>query len=220
MRKRAFISLCIVLALIFGMCIGTVAAGGLETISAYLTYNTTVKLDGQTQTMYDGNGKQVYPINYQGTTYLPLRAVANMLGIEVNWDGATKTVLLGNSGEAKDFFEVLEPYAYNGGYPADEPKEIAGKTYKNYLDLGSSSDPTGEFYYDLGGKYETLTFKVYSEADWEAPVCIYGDNDELLEEIYPEPMKLPVTVSVDVTGVAQLVITGWQYEYLFDATIE
>ncbi|MBQ9733018.1 MAG: hypothetical protein IJV74_02160, partial [Clostridia bacterium] len=71
MKNRAIICICLIVTLLFGICIGAGAAGGLETISAYLTYNTKVKLDGQLQNLYDGNGNQVYPINYQGTTYLP-----------------------------------------------------------------------------------------------------------------------------------------------------
>lgn len=47
--------------------------------------------------MADVNGNPVYPLLYNGTTYLPIRAVSNMLGLNVDWDGATQTVLLGKS---------------------------------------------------------------------------------------------------------------------------
>jgi len=40
-------------------------------------------------------GNPVYPIIYNGTTYLPIRAVSNMLDIPVAWDATTKTVILG-----------------------------------------------------------------------------------------------------------------------------
>jgi len=32
---------------------------------------------------------------YNGTTYLPIRAVSNMLNIPIEWEAATKTVILG-----------------------------------------------------------------------------------------------------------------------------
>jgi len=234
MKKRAIISFCIILALIFGMCIGTVAAGGLETISAYLTYNTTIKLDGQTQTMYDANGKRVYPINYQGTTYIPIRAVSNMLDIDVNWDGATKTVLLGNNGQAKDFINDIEPYASRWSlnkcyFPSSKnhTENIAGKTYDHYIKMSS----TEVLYYELGGKYETLTFRVYTEiefADYLPIIQLVGDNDTILETVEITPYDSYASVTVDVSDVLQLRIqsnhpnsdVGQTPIYIFDATIE
>lgn len=45
------------------------------------------------------DGKQLStskePFTYNGTTYLPVRAVAEAVGKDVTWDGATKTVYLG-----------------------------------------------------------------------------------------------------------------------------
>lgn len=224
MKNRAIICICLIVTLLFGICIGAGAAGGLETISAYLTYNTKVKLDGQLQNLYDGNGNQVYPINYQGTTYLPIRAISNLLGIDVGWDGATKTVLLGKTGEAKNFVEELKPYAYNNIIISTSvnpnPKEIAGKTYSTYLRGGVNSYAK----YDLGGKYETFTFSSYTSSDLsgEDYIQIFGDNDELLGTISIVPTDLPKEHTVDISGVTQLTIkfTHTSNYYIFDATIE
>ena len=43
----------------------------------------------------DANGVSVEPFISSGTTYLPVRAVAEALGKEVNWDGNTNTVYVG-----------------------------------------------------------------------------------------------------------------------------
>jgi len=93
MKKLRVILLACVIFVSF--CAGAVAVGNLEEIKAFLNYGITVKLDGEEQIMYDGVGNRVYPITYNGTTYVPIRAVSNMLDIDVNWDGATNTVLLG-----------------------------------------------------------------------------------------------------------------------------
>ena len=42
----------------------------------------------------DANGNYVEPFIIDGTTYLPVRGIASALGLNVGWDGATKTVLL------------------------------------------------------------------------------------------------------------------------------
>lgn len=44
--------------------------------------------------MYDKDGNRVYPVNYNGTTYLPIRAIGTLLEQEVVWDASTQTVSL------------------------------------------------------------------------------------------------------------------------------
>ena len=93
--KKSALTLALALAVVFGIMIGANAADTVKTIIATLNYGITVKYNGETQELKDANGNRVYPISYEGTTYLPVRAVANLLGIEVNWDGPTNTVWLG-----------------------------------------------------------------------------------------------------------------------------
>ncbi len=52
-------------------------------------------VDGVSYEPKDANGNVVEPFIVDGTTYLPVRAVAEALGKEVNWDGETKTVYIG-----------------------------------------------------------------------------------------------------------------------------
>ena len=42
----------------------------------------------------DEQGSQVEPFIYEGTTYLPVRAVSEALGKNVSWDSETKTVMV------------------------------------------------------------------------------------------------------------------------------
>lgn len=53
-----------------------------------------VTLDGQPLTLTDANGKTVEPFAIEGTTYLPIRAISNALGLEVGWDGEYHVVTL------------------------------------------------------------------------------------------------------------------------------
>lgn len=45
----------------------------------------------------DSTGKKIEPFIYNGTTYLPVRAVGEAIGKEVHWDDGTKTVYLGKN---------------------------------------------------------------------------------------------------------------------------
>jgi hypothetical protein len=51
-------------------------------------------VDGAEIVPRDGAGNLVEPFIMDGTTYLPVRAVANALGVLVDWDGATQSVFL------------------------------------------------------------------------------------------------------------------------------
>ncbi len=223
MKKR---TLLIALAMVLCLAVGAAAANGLQEIKAYLDQDITVKYDGQAQAFTDANGKTVYPISYNGTTYLPVRAISGLLGIDVGWEQATRTVLLGKTG-VQDFIDTMEPYAIDGARhwaTSDNMKaDIAGKTYKHWIELGSIGSSNGKLYYDLGGKYETLCFDLYNEYVWgnkTYTVSFYGDNDALLAEFDVVGGNLPERYEVDVTGVQQLVIKGHESVFLFNATIE
>ena len=53
-----------------------------------------IKLDGTEITPKDANGKTVEPFIIDGTTYLPVRAVGEAMGLDVDWDGETSIVQL------------------------------------------------------------------------------------------------------------------------------
>ena len=95
-------------ALIAAVLLGVLAAGaaaasGIQQILVDLRPDITVEVDGMARTMTDKNGKTVYPISYDGTTYLPVRALGEILGQTVEWDSATQTVIMTE--------KVLEPAA-------------------------------------------------------------------------------------------------------------
>lgn len=64
--------------LLFLTCIGTDARSeAMEQIDAYLKKNTTIIYNGGTVPQTDKNGKSLFPIVYDGKTYLSIEAVAN-----------------------------------------------------------------------------------------------------------------------------------------------
>lgn len=51
-----------------------------------------IVIDGVTKEFKTSSGSKMNPIVYNGTTYLPLRAIGQMVGKEVAWDSETKKV--------------------------------------------------------------------------------------------------------------------------------
>lgn len=73
---------------------GVYAGSKLEKISAYLNHNISFKVNGAVQSLTDSNGKKLVPITYQNTTYLPVRAISNIAGINVEFDAASQQIRL------------------------------------------------------------------------------------------------------------------------------
>lgn len=90
---KSFLSGCLATALVAGL-IGTAAATvGRQTVAVDYN-NIKVTLDGKQVNLVDANGKAVEPFAINGTTYLPIRAVATALGLDVDWNAATTTAVL------------------------------------------------------------------------------------------------------------------------------
>lgn len=67
-----------------------------ELVSLVVRRDFKVMFDFVEQTFKDANGEAVYPVVYNGSTYLPLRAISALMGEEIDWDGSIKTVYIGS----------------------------------------------------------------------------------------------------------------------------
>ena len=218
-----------VLALAASMGVGAVAGANNKEIAALLCYDVKLKYNMEEQILKDANGKRVYPLNYEGSTYLPVRAVGELLGVNVGWDDATRSVLLGRTGEIYDFLEILTPVICKGEYKkkADgKPLTLGNKTYDNYLKYYTYKGSSNCVSYDLEGKFETVTLHIYCERN--NSFDIVGDNEELLYTVDIVGGSIPKEIKVDVHGTSQFkFITNnntnniiGECVYIVDATIE
>lgn len=71
---------------------GVGAASKLEKIQADLNRGISIILDGAMWKPKDASGKEVAPISYKGSTYLPLRSVSEATGVSVNWNNAKQQI--------------------------------------------------------------------------------------------------------------------------------
>ena len=103
---------------VFTLClvigIGTVGAASKLVNIKVMQGGINIYVDEKIIKPADANGKPVEPLIYDGTTYLPIRAVANALDKEVSWDGKTSSVYIGKAPMAEQIdIASLTPYQNN-----------------------------------------------------------------------------------------------------------
>lgn len=184
--KKALITLVLALAMVGAFTVVSYAASGLQAITAYINSNITVKLDGEAQVLTNAEGTRVYPISYNGTTYIPIRAVANLLGLDVGWDQATQTVLLGKT-KGVDLIDTYKAYALDDfcwqiQSTDKRNEEISGIACSHWLrwEMGAWNRGERSISFNLLGKHDTLTFSYY--ADNDLTLKVLGDNGSVLGE--------------------------------------
>ncbi len=185
---------------------GTIPAlgyDGVRTIQAVYK-NIRICVDGVEMTPRDSAGKEVEPFIYNGTTYMPVRAVGEAVGKEVTYDGSTSTVYIGKSGQVKYLGQQIEAYQCNGAY--EGTYSMGGQKYVNSLNLNYEN---ANAFYNLNGLYTSIS-GVYgmedgTSEDREAIISFYGDG-RLIDSITVHGGNLPKNFAVNISGVAQLKI--------------
>ena len=117
MKKRWIVLLATVM--VFAFAAGAVAGPAVQDITASLANDIKITLNGDAWTPMD-NGTAMAPIIYNGRTYLPVRAVGEAVGLPVDWDEATRTVILGKAAVAPVEEEPAAPVEEEPAAPVEE----------------------------------------------------------------------------------------------------
>lgn len=147
---KSFLSGVVVTLLI--VCLFGTAMAKSGSQSGTLTFrDIKVTLDGSRIALTDATGAAVEPFIIDGTTYLPVRAVATALGLTVGWDNATNTVVLTSPGKTPT--QPTTPT--QTGEPTMGQKNALAKA-KSYLDYSAFS---------YKGLIKQLEYEKFSTAD-------------------------------------------------------
>lgn len=218
------LALTLVLSAVFvcGICVGAGASGTSQQITATLEPGLTVTVDGTAQQFFDANGSRVYPILYNGSTYLPLRAVCEQVaGFTVGWDQATRTASITTRDvDGVDLINAFKPYTdYNnlidrrGFDNGTEFRQSADNQTASYggVDLNHwifmwngqyIEGRTSHTSFNVGGKYDKLTFRAYAQGD--GVLTVYGDNESVLAQFELAGGQLNTPFTVDLMKTSQL----------------
>lgn len=174
--KKKLGAFLLALGLMVGAFGGALAASNSETIQALLSRDITVKYDGAVQTLRDVNGKEVYPIAYEGSTYLPVRAIAGLMGVAIKWDNDTRTVLIGETERMALTPET--PNLFSGKWTTEASKLLVDGVQYPYGCVQTTNTTGRACGFTLGGQYTGLEFKVLNSGEKTANFELKYKNDE------------------------------------------
>ncbi|ANY68440.1 hypothetical protein BBD42_19655 [Paenibacillus sp. BIHB 4019] len=97
MKSKKMVISAAVLGMVLTGSAGVYAGSNLEQIKAYLNNGLKIELNGSAYTLVDGNGAKQAPITYKGSTYLPVRSIADALNVPVTYDAGSNKVTIGSS---------------------------------------------------------------------------------------------------------------------------
>lgn len=102
-----------------GLSVSALAAAGSRTIQ--VEDGIRLSLNGATFIPRDVNGNEVSVFLYDGTTYVPVRAVSEAMGLDVSFDSSSRTVVLVTADQT-----AAQQGSNTGAYiSAERAKEIA-----------------------------------------------------------------------------------------------
>lgn len=204
--------------------------GTNQNIMVDLNQDIKIYHNNEVQTFKDVNGKVVYPLSYQGTTYLPVRAISNLYNAKIEWISETSTVVISKDDkEVSDIvtenFELASKSSFNGivtyqVYLEDEQKYLEIKAAD--FDLPSN----------LIDYHQEFLFKVtYSKKDYKVSGCalINKMTGEEIKDLSEENIKRLFDIEygktiVDKAWVEQIKLSELTpnaiYRYVAKETVE
>lgn len=209
-RICGFLSGALTMLLVFSLVTPSLAVLAGKTIEV-LT-GITIYVNGAEMKPTDANGKPVETFVYNGTTYVPLRAVSQSLGYNVQYDGPSQSVYIGDDPRMTNYLvDVCPPYSQQW-YEAPDTFKMGGKTYTH----GFTFNGNGAATYNLNGQYDALEFDLGpvdgADSRYTANITIYLDGS-VVKTVDVEHDDLPIHISLPLNRALQMKIVCETHNY-------
>lgn len=204
----------LVTVMVSQLALPAVATLAGKTIDVFTGVN--IYVDDEKLNPTDANGNAVEVFVYNGTTYLPVRAVSDALDVPVQWDGKTSSVYLGkHSSEKMAVLLANLDYFTGKSLSLKNLKDNLGNEHPQSLNTNFNNT------YLLNGQYSAISgtlFQVYEYRSKyiETTLNIYGDGELLYTATVTQGVQ-PIDFKVDLTGVLELRLELAGNSVMYDA---
>lgn len=205
--KKKFIIALSSFTLLGGMAIGAGAAPILEKITANLNWGINYSISGKTWSPVDQNGKKLAAITYNNTTYLPVRSVGEALGVAVDYNNSSQTLMLGEKTDTTPITSEKIEVKHDSFVTKDKQFTVQDKDYQSGVVI-KEVFLSQEFTLIPEGKYQTIELSVFPVKMNNTVSLKVFDGDTLLKEFEINASSGKQTASFDIGGVKKLKITA------------
>ncbi len=190
-----------------------------------VTYdNYKVYIDNTLADLTDANGTTVEPFVYNGTTYLPVRGVAQAMGAQVTYDGASRSVYIWDKMVPGETFlmDVCPPYEGGDVYSSSEGRtfEMDGKKRSNGVTIWSNGNSV---LFNLDGRYNSLSFDIghngYLEDEKTVTFIVDGKTVKTIT-LEPEQLAKHITIPLNYGLQLKIATEGYGNVGLADMIVE
>ncbi|MGW8444394.1 stalk domain-containing protein [Paenibacillus sp. S33] len=214
-----------------GLVLGLVAGSLMTGVTAFAASGSMIEVFYNVKDIKINNVSKMptddsRPFVYNGTTYVPLGFISNALGQSAKWDGKSKTIYIGETGESKTLYLEKDLKHMNSQYGAgayinaeynssEKVTDNVGNEHSSYLlmtliALSIQENSWGYVEYPLNGKMKMFKAKLgvtekYKDNGGIAKVTISADG----KEIYSKEVtagNLPEDLNLDVSNALKLQI--------------
>jgi hypothetical protein len=201
--------LCLVLTFII---VGThyiIANPETEEVKAFINRKIDIFVNEEVKTMTDASGNEVHPIIYNGTTYVPIRGVSQVLNMDVEWDSNTGNVYLYSDGYVRKtgvdlVSQLTKKHTNYAGVLEDESLRTvnvngANVIHSNGIECRIVGNPSIQYREYLSVPVKSgltkVTFKAFSESN--SSINLFNQQGKLVKTFYVKPNNLQ-EFSIDI----------------------
>lgn len=196
---------------IVGLAAGLTVAGASlvfanSQIQAILNNQIKVTLNGQVQEFKDETTNETqYPITYHDRTYLPLRTVANLVGVDVDYDASSNTAMLNDINE-DNIEQVYQKYIENRKNALLNEKRTYKEVY-NILEYNEDENEDIQFYlHDNGDLTMTGMHNIFTQK--------YGNSEYKIASNIVKIGLLQPNLMEGFPGIIWYIDSNGQFSYI------
>lgn len=184
------------------------AYGSSGEVTAQMRPDFTIVIDGTARKFYSATGERLYPLLYNGSTYLPLRAIGEIMNKTVNWDENSRTVTLSDKNsstvtDADTFTPTDEPNGGNSTNPGDITLARAKQIAEDHAGVSNPVYTRAKLDWENGRQvYELEFFANGREYEYD----IAASDGSVISSKWNEEEQLQADVQLSVNEAKQLVL--------------